>query len=139
MKRALALLALTFTLAGCPSYDRTGKLANQDGYMPADQFARYGHEQAEAMAIGREFGRALKDEDPTTAEGLARAASAAVAYARTMPDLASVTPDTLSARLTLQFKSGWRTMVNPIEDGKRGAETPNIPAGAGRGAAPARS
>jgi hypothetical protein len=126
MKRALALLALTVALAGCPSYDRTSKLVDQDGYVPADQFARYGHEQAEAMAVAREFGRATK-EAGNSVEGRIKAADAAVAYAKTLPDIAMATPDTLSQRLTLQFKSGWRTMVNPIEDGKRGAETPNLP------------
>ena len=34
--------------------------------------------------------------------------------------------DSLGHRLTIQFKSGWRTMVNPIDDGKRGAETANL-------------
>jgi hypothetical protein len=29
--------------------------------------------------------------------------------------------------MTIQFRSGWRTMVNPVDDGKRGAETVNLP------------
>jgi hypothetical protein len=37
--------------------------------------------------------------------------------------MADVQADPVGLRLTLRFKSGWRTMVNPIEDGKRGAET----------------
>ena len=48
-------------------------------------------------------------------------------YARSMPDIVNVTADSLGHRLTLQFRSGWRTMVVPIDDGKRGGETANLP------------
>jgi len=30
--------------------------------------------------------------------------------------------------LTVQFKSGWRTMIAPLNDGKHGAETVGLPA-----------
>lgn len=133
MKRRLALLALTFALTGCPTYDELNRLENQDGLMPADQYARYGHEQAQAMALAREYGWAI---DQTDDEGQRRAVRHAVEYAGSLPDVESVHPDTLGYRLTVQFRSGWRTMVTPIRDGKRGAETPNLPQGAGA-AAPA--
>ena len=54
-------------------------------------------------------------------------ADSAVRYARSMPDIVNVTADSLGHRLTLQFRSGWRTMVVPIDDGKRGGETANLP------------
>ncbi|HEU4700322.1 MAG TPA: hypothetical protein VFS40_14155 [Gemmatimonadales bacterium] len=135
MKRALALLALSLALGGCPSYDRTARLTQQDGYVPTDVFARYGKEQAQAMALAREYGYALKGAGESV-EGRIRAADSAMAYAKRLPDVVTVTPDTLATRLTISFRSGWRTMVVPIEDGKRGSETPNLPAGAG---APAKS
>jgi hypothetical protein len=126
MKRAIALLALSLALGGCPSYDRTSKLADQDGYVPADQFARYGREQAQAMAIAREYAVAL--DGKISAEARTGAASAVTKYARTMPDVETVSIDTLGTRATLTFRSGWRTMVTPLADGKRGSETPNLPA-----------
>ena len=131
MTRALAALAVTVVLAGCPSYDEYPKLTDQKGYVPADQYARYGKEQAEAMAIAREFGRAYRGN--TRADYVAQADSA-VKYARTLPDVTNVTADSLGHRLTIQFRSGWRTMVVPIDDGKRGAETASLPRG---GPAPA--
>ena len=36
--------------------------------------------------------------------------------------------------LTVRFKSGWRTMITPLDDGKRGAETVGLPGKAGTGA-----
>jgi hypothetical protein len=72
------------------------------------------------MAIAREFGAALQRSN---AGDTATAAAAAMRYARKLPDLADVKADPQGFRLTLRFKSGWRTMVNPIEDGRRGAKT----------------
>jgi len=115
----LALLALV----SCRDYEYQPKLIDQHGLVPPDQFARYGAEQAEAVAIGREFGRADQGESP---EALARQAAAAMAYATTLPDVAEVGADPLGHRLTIRFKSGWRLGVPPIEDGKSGAETPGI-------------
>ena len=124
MIRALAVLAVTVALTGCPSYDEYPKLSDQKGYVPADQYARYGGEQAEAMAIAREFGRAYRGA--SRADYVAQADSA-VRYARTLPDVVNITADSLGHRLTIQFRSGWRTMVVPIDDGKRGAQTANLP------------
>ena len=53
MKRSLAVLLLMLVLGSCRDYDLSARLAEQDGLVPADQFARYGREQAEAMAIAR--------------------------------------------------------------------------------------
>ncbi len=124
MTRLPVLLTITLVLTACPSYDEYPKLRSQQGYVPADQYARYGSEQAEAMAIAREFGRAFQGE--SRADYVAQA-DAAVKYARTLPDVTNITADSLGHRLTIQFRSGWRTMVLPIDDGKRGSETANLP------------
>jgi hypothetical protein len=103
-------------LASCRTYHLESRLTDQDGLVPADQFARYGREQAQEMAIGREFARAQEE---------------AITYARTLPDVTDIQADPLGHRLTIRFRSGWLTMVNPIDDGKRGPETPGLPARAG--------
>jgi hypothetical protein len=115
----VALLALV----SCRSYQYESKMADQDGLVPADQFARYGKEQAEAVAIAREFGKARQGDTP---EALAKQADAAMAYARTLPDVATINADPQSHRLTISFKSGWRVGVPPIEDGKSGSETAGL-------------
>ncbi len=115
----LAGTAAAIALASCRDYHYKTGMANQDGLVPADQFARYGHDQAEAIAIGREFGRTGR-------------ADSAMAYARSLGDVVSVVADTQTFRLTVQFKSGWRTGIPPVDDGKRGPETPGV------GKAPAR-
>lgn len=130
MTRSLVLL-LVLAVASCRSYDLRSSLTDQDGLMPADRYARYGHEQAEAMAIAREFGHARQGSSP---EELAKQAQAAISYARTLPDVADVRADPEGLLLTIRFKSGWRTMVPPIESGKRGAETVGLPAKAGAAA-----
>src|SRR6476646_4893909 len=109
MKRRLSLCLAALALMSCRSYDYQSKVTNQHGLVPADQFARYGHDQAEAIAIGREFGRT--------------GAESAMAYARSLGDVANVSADSLGYRLTVLFKSGWRTGIAPIPDGKRGDET----------------
>lgn len=125
MLRATAPLALALLLAACPTYHEYPKLADQDGLLEADAYARYGVEQAQAMAIAREYGHFHQG---ATRAALQAAADSAVAYARTLPDITDVVADSLGHRLTLHFRSGWRTMVVPIDDGKRGPETANLPA-----------
>ena len=120
MNRRYGVFILTLVLASCRSYDFHAPLADQHGLVPADQYARYGQEQAEAVAIAREFGRAAQGRSP---EALSRQAEAAVSYARSLPNVADVSADPLGYRLTVRFKSGWRTAVNPVADGKSGAET----------------
>ncbi|MEP7324915.1 MAG: hypothetical protein ABI836_03115 [Gemmatimonadota bacterium] len=116
MKRpALVLLALV-GFAACRDYPLADHLKNQDGLLPADQFAAYGREQAIAVAIGREFGRPYNS-------GVGAPARVAIAYARQFPDIVNIQADSLGNRLTIEFNSGWRTAIVPIDDGKRGADT----------------
>jgi hypothetical protein len=123
MNRRVGIWLALLALVSCRSYDYKSRLTAQGGLVPPDQFARYGKEQAEAVAIAREYGRADQGDTP---EALVRQADAAIAYARTLPDVADVSADPLGYRLTVRFKSGWRVGVLPIEDGKSGAETPGV-------------
>ena len=111
--RRLAVAALMLTAVACRSYDHTKYNSKQDGLLPADDFARYGDEQAVAVAIGREFGRAGAD----TAE----------AYARKSAMVKAVEVDSMGDRLVITFASGWKAQVNPITDGKAAAETAGLP------------
>ena len=125
MNRRLIVLLPVLLLAGCRQYDAERRLTSQDGLLPSDQYARYGKEQAEAVAIAREYGRAAQGSSP---DALARQADSAMKYARTLPDVADIVADPLGYRLTIRFTSGWRVAVNPVNDGKSGAETPGIAA-----------
>lgn len=127
-----AILVVVLGGAACRTYQAYPKLASQKGLVPADQFAAYGHEQAEAVAIGRELAAAYHGE---SSDALSQQVFTAATYAKSLPDVVDVTPDALGHRLTVRFKSGWRTAVVPIADGKRGANTPGMPAGAGAPAA----
>ena len=126
MRRALGLLVfpLALALGGCPTYDRYGHLDQQDGYLPADQFAAYGPEQAQKVAIGRALAKAHKGSTP---DAYAEQIGTAVAYAKTMPDVVGVTADTTAYFLTVQFKSGWRVAVLPLSDGVAPEATPGLP------------
>lgn len=128
MKRSFGLVLLVVALASCREYDLDSRLTSQGGLIPADQYARYGREQAQEIAIAREFGHARRGSSPND---LMQQAEAAVSYARTLPDVADVRADPQGQLLTIRFKSGWRTMTTPIMDGKRGAETVGLPAGPG--------
>lgn len=125
MRRSLAPLALAFGLAACPSYDRYGELADQRGYMSADDFARYGAEQAQKVAIGRKL---AQEHNGRTAADYARQVGATVEYARTLPDVVAVKADTQAYFLTITFKSGWSAFVTPIDDGKPPEATPGLAA-----------
>ncbi|HEY7634083.1 MAG TPA: hypothetical protein VH763_00940 [Gemmatimonadales bacterium] len=118
-------LLLVLSVVSCRSYDYYSRLSSQRGLTPPDQFARYGREQAEAVAIAREFGKSYQGNTP---DAFAKQAQAAVSYAKTLPDVVDVTPDPLGNRLTIRFKSGWREAVNPVDDGKKGGQTPGIAA-----------
>ena len=111
--RRIVLAVAILAMAGCRSYDHTKYASSQKGLMPADDFAKYGPEQAVATAIGREFGRAGAD----TAE----------AYARASKLVTQVDADSLGDRLVVTFTSGWRAQVNPITDGVAAADTPGLP------------
>jgi hypothetical protein len=127
MNRSFGIVLLAMTLGSCRDYDLHSRLTHQGGLIPPDQYARYGREQAEEVAIAREFGHASRGTHPAD---LVQQAEAAIRYARTLPDVADVRADPLGRLLTIQFKSGWRTMATPLENGKRGAETTGLPAGA---------
>jgi len=125
MKPSFACVALVLSLVSCRDYDLNSRLTSQSGLIPPDQFARYGREQAQEMAIAREYsyiGSGSSEED------LNRQAEAATSYARSLPDVQDARADPSGFRQTIHFKSGWLTMVTPIDDGKRGAETPGVPA-----------
>jgi hypothetical protein len=128
MIRSFGVVLLAIALGSCRDYDLHSRLVSQRGLIPPDQYARYGREQAEEIAIAREFGHASNGADPAE---LVQQAEAAVRYARTLPDVADVKADPLGLLLTIRFKSGWRTMTTPIENGKRGAETVGLPPGTG--------
>jgi hypothetical protein len=99
--------------------------------VPGDQYARYGREQAQEIAIGREFAHAHRGNAPGE---LAQQAEAAASYARTLPDVVDVRADPRGLLLTVRFRSGWRTMTTPLDDGKRGAATVGLPGKPGTGA-----
>jgi hypothetical protein len=125
MRRFVCVVVLPLLVGACPSYDRYGRVAEQDGLIPADQFARYGTEQAQAVAIGRALGAAYTGGD-LAARGVQ--VGQASEYARTLPDVVAVVADTQATLLTVTFRSGWRKAVLPINDGVAPNQTPGLPA-----------
>lgn len=105
-------------LSACRDYQSTKHVAAQGGLIPPDQFARYGREQAIAVAIGREFARPYNSGAETQAD-------VAMNYARNKfgGDIVEMSADGQSNRIVVTFKSGWRTAVVPIQDGKTGDDT----------------
>jgi hypothetical protein len=124
MIRGSALLCLLLTLAACRGYDYQSRISQPDGFIPGDQMARYGREQAQSVAISRAFAAARNGNSP---EALKAQADSALRYARTLPDVADAVADPLSNRLTVQYRSGWIDGVVPLDDGKSAAETPGLP------------
>jgi hypothetical protein len=113
MIRSSTALVLVLALASCRTYDYHSRVSDPGGLGPGDQFARYGREQAQAVAIAREFAKAHQGSSP----GALRAqADSAVAYARRQPDVADAAADPLGHRVTVVFKSGWRLGVVPLAD-----------------------
>jgi hypothetical protein len=117
---ALAVIAL----GACRPYDNYDPVVKQDGLIPADQFARYGREQAEVVAIGRSLAAWRMTDDE---EGLTAQARRAACFARRLPGVETVDSDPLGHRLTVRFKSGWRAAVLPIADGVAPESTPGLP------------
>lgn len=132
MRLSIGVILLALSVASCRDYHLEDRLVDQNGLMPADQYARYGREQAQEIAIAREFGHAHQGSSP---DQLIKQAAAATTYARTLPDVADVKADPRGLLLTVRFKSGWRTMVTPMSDGKRGGETVGLPVRTGAGTA----
>ncbi len=127
MWRSFSVGLLVLTLVSCRDYHLAYRITDQDGLVPADKYARYGREQAEEIAIAREFAH---NAHGSSVEQRQQQAQAAMQYARSLPDVTGIRADPQGLLLTVQFKSGWRTMVTPLGDGKRGAETVGLPAGA---------
>ena len=114
----LPFALIVLALGACRDYNYTRHVSDQAGLVPADQYARYGREQAITVAIGREFAR------PNNS-GAEAQAEVAMNYARTRfaADITELTADPQGNRVVVTFKSGWRTSIVPIADGKTGDET----------------
>ena len=113
MIRSSAVLLSMLALSSCRTYDSYPRVSDTGGLVAGDQFARYGTEQAQAVAIARYFAGAHQG---SSAQALAVQADSAVAYARTQPDVTNATADPLGQRLTVDFKSGWRVGIVPQSD-----------------------
>jgi hypothetical protein len=124
MIRGSALLCLLLPFAACRGYDYQSRISSPDGFIPGDQVARYGREQAQSVAISRAFAATRDDDSP---ESWAAQADSALRYARTLPDVVNAVADPQSHRLTVQFRSGWIVGIVPLDDGKSAAETPGLP------------
>jgi hypothetical protein len=124
MIRGFVALCLLLALGACRGYDYQERINDSDGLVPGDQMARYGREQAQAVAIARAFAAAGEGESP---EALSAQADSAVRYARTLPDVVHAVADPLSHRVTVRFRSGWIDGIVPLDDGTSAAETPNLP------------
>ena len=124
MIRGSAALCLLLVLSACRGYDYYAPIADSDGLVPGNQMARYGREQAQAVAIARAFAGARTGDSP---EAWGAQADSAIRYAGTLPDVVSAVADPLSHRLTVQFRSGWIEGIVPIDDGTPAAETPGLP------------
>jgi hypothetical protein len=125
MHRAAAALLILVALAACRPYRGYDAVSRQGGLVPADQYARYSREHAQAVAIGRSLAAWYAG---ATTEGRVLQVQRVREYAATLPDVVSVEGDTIGYHLTVRFRSGWVTAVVPINDGKHPAETPNLPA-----------
>lgn len=123
MRRVALAALLAWSMGGCRPYDYSGPVTSQDGLIPAAQFARYGRDQAEAVAIGRAFSEWKVTSDSA---GLAEQADRTACFARRFKDIETVDADPLGHRLTVRFSSGWRAAVLPIPDGVAPGATPGI-------------
>ena len=122
--RRVGLAAVVALFAGaCRSYDSYTPLTDQAGLIPAQQFARYGRQQAEIVAIGR----ALSEWRMTGDEaGLTEQTHRAGCFARRFPDVATVDADPPGHRLTVKFAGGWRAGIVPIPGSTAPDATPGI-------------
>ena len=125
MRGVTSIAVLVCALASCRPYDNYAPVVSEDGLVPAAQFARYGQEQAEVIAIGRALAEWKGTAD---AEGNAQQTDRAACFARRFADVVTVDADPQGHRLTVRFKSGWRAAVLPVHDGVRPEATPGISA-----------
>jgi hypothetical protein len=123
MRRAASAALAAIAFGACRPYDNAAPIEDQKGLVPAAQFARYGREQAEVVAIGRSLAAWKMTDDEA---GLTAQAKNAGCFARRFPDIGTVDADPLGHRLTVKFRSGWRTTVLPIPDGVAPESTAGI-------------
>ena len=124
MLRGFAALCLLLAVPACRGYDYHSRITDSEGLVPGDQMARYGREQAQAVAIARAFAAAHAGDG---AEAWQAQADSALRYARTLPDVVNAVADPQSHRLTVEFRSGWIDGIVPLADGTPAAETPGLP------------
>lgn len=123
MRRVALAVMVVLSAGACRSYDSYTPITDQAGLIPAQQFARYGRQQAEVVAIGR----ALSEWRMTADEaGATEQTTRAGCFARRFPDVASVDPDPLGHRLTVKFAGGWRVGILPIPGSSAPEATPGI-------------
>jgi len=123
MRRVALAVVVALSAGACRPYDSYTPLADQDGLIPAEQFARYGRQQAEMVAIGR----ALSEWRMTGDEaGMTEQTDRTACFARRFPDVAAVDPDPLGHRLTVKFAGGWRVGIVPIPGSTAPDATPGI-------------
>jgi hypothetical protein len=113
MIRGSAVLLFALALPACRGYDYSKRVTDAGGLIPADQMARYGSEQSQAVAISRRFAELHQGG---SARELAAQTDSAVAFARTQPDVVNAVGDPQSHRITVDFKSGWRVGVVPLAE-----------------------
>ena len=122
--RGIELAAMAaFSLLACRPYDGYTPVVTEEGLVPATQFASYGREQAEVIAIGRALAEWKGTADSA---GFTQQTERASCFARRFPDVETVDADPLGHRLTVRFRSGWRAAVLPVPDGVRPEATPGI-------------
>ncbi len=124
IRGSAAVLGMLLALSACRGYDFGSPITHSDGFVPGDQMARYGREQAQSVAIARAFAAASGGDTP---EALTAQADSALRYARTMPDVVNAVADPLSHRLTVEFRSGWIAGIVPLDDGTAPGDTPGLP------------
>lgn len=125
MYRVLGIVCLAVLASGCRTYDRYSRVTDDDGMVPADVFARFGTEQAQAVAIGRALGTGYTGTDSAQ---VTRQVEQAANYAKGLPDVVDVQADPAAWLLTVTFRSGWKKAIVPIHDGVAADQTPGLPA-----------
>lgn len=123
--RRVALSALAaFSMGACRTYDNYSPLVDQGGLIPVEQFARYGRQQAEVVAIGRALAEWRLTAD---AAGAAEQTDRAACFAKRFPDVETVDADPQGHRLTVKFSPGWRVGIVPIPGTTAPEATRGIP------------
>ena len=122
--RRVALAAIAaLAMGACRAYDNYAPVADQGGLIPPEQFARYGQQQAEAVAIGRALAAWKMTDDE---EGRKEQTRRAGCFARRFADVETVDEDPAGHRLTVKFAGGWRGGIVPIADGVAPESTKGI-------------